>query len=136
MFKYGKNYFLVILLGIDDMDQSKIQSPYYCQKTKELSNLLKLKNHLTGSIVTNGSLPGDRIYMVHVNNDQFEQGSNKTISIIFDILMKVQEMLGKLPQKLLVQSDNCGKDLKNQIGEISMTFLLHFELGPFLKLNC
>ena len=114
------------------MDQAKLQSPYYCQKTKELSNLLKLKNHLTGTIVTNGSLPSDRIYMMYLNNDKFEQGSNKTISIVFDILMKVQEMLGKLPQKLLVQSDNCGKDLKNQIGELLMKFSLNYKLGLFL----
>ena len=96
------------------MDQAKLQSPYFCQKTKELSNLLKLKNHLTGVIITNGKFENDRVYKVFVNNDQFTQGSNKTISIMFEILASVQTELKKLPRKLMIQSDNCGKDLKNQ----------------------
>ena len=101
-------------IGLDDMDQAKLQSPYFCQKTKELSNLLKLKNHLTGVIITNGKFENDRVYKVFVNNDQFTQGSNKTISIMFEILASVQTELKKLPRKLMIQSDNCGKDLKNQ----------------------
>jgi hypothetical protein len=109
--RYPEDY---LHIGLDDMDQAKLQSPYFCQKTKELSNLLKLKNHLTGAIITNGDLPNDRVYKVFVNNDQYEQGSNKTISLLFNILIYVQNKLGKLPRKLMVQSDNCGKDLKNQ----------------------
>ena len=109
--RYPADY---IHIGLDDMDQAKLQSPYFCQKTKELSNLLKLKNHLTGVIITNGNFENDRVYKVFVNNDQFTQGSNKTVSIIFEILISVQTELKKLPRKLMIQSDNCGKDLKNQ----------------------
>ena len=115
-------------IGLDDMDQAKLQSPYYCQKTKELSNLLKLKNHLTGSIITNGNLPNDRVYKVYLNNDQFEQGSNKTITIVFDILLYVQGQIGKLPRKLFIQSDNCGKDLKNQIVLAFYYFLVEIDV--------
>ena len=109
--RYPEDY---LHIGLDDMDQAKLQSPYFCQKTKELSNLLKLKNHLTGVIITNGNFENDRVYKVFVNNDQFTQGSNKTISIVFEILVSVQTELKKLPRKLMIQSDNCGKDLKNQ----------------------
>ena len=116
-------------IALDDMDQSKLMSPYFCQRTKELSTLVKMKNHLTGIIITNGGLPFDRIYRVYLNNDQFEQGSNKTVSILFDILSDIQEKLGSLPRKLLVQSDNCGKDLKNQL-VLSFYYLL-VELDKF-----
>ena len=110
--RYSEDY---LHLGIDDMDQSKLQSPYYCQNTKDLSNLLRLNNHLTGCIVTNGKLKNDREYMVFLNNDQFAQDSNKTISILFHILSSLQSRFGSLPRKLMLQTDNCGKDLKNQI---------------------
>ena len=110
--RYSSDY---LHLGIDDMDQSKLQSPYFCQNTKDLSNLLKLSNHLTGCIVTNGNLKNDREYMVFLNNDQFAQDSNKTISILFHILTSLQARFCSLPRKLMLQTDNCGKDLKNQI---------------------
>ena len=118
--RYSADY---LHLGIDDMDQSKLQSPYFCQNTKDLSNLLKLNNHLTGCIVTNGNLKNDREYMVFVNNDQYAQDSNKTISIIFKILSSLQSKIGQLPRKLMLQTDNCVKDLKNQI-VLSFYYLL------------
>ena len=109
--RYPEDYLHLI---IDDMDQAKLQSPHYCQNTKELSNLLKLKNHLTGVLVHNGMLKDDKYLDVFLNNDQFTQGSNKNITIIHTVLLEIQSQLGRLPRKLLVQSDNCSKDLKNQ----------------------
>ena len=40
--------------------------------------------------------------------------SNKTISILFDVLTHIQHLIGKLPRKLFIQTDNCPRDLKNQ----------------------
>ena len=114
----------VLHLGMDDMDQRKLQSPYFCQNTKELSNVLKLNNHLTGAIITNGKLPNDRVYMVFVNNDQFAQDSNKTVSILFKILCFVQSKIEKLPRKLLMQTDNCGKDLKGSLNKCSQIWVI------------
>ena len=96
------------------MDQAKLQSPYYCQNTKELTNLLKLKNHLTGVLIHNGNLSSDKLLAVFLNNDQFTRGSNKTISVLFHVLLDFQVNIRRLPLKLLIQTDNCGKDLKNQ----------------------
>ena len=118
--RYSDEY---LHIGIDDMDQRKLQSPYFCQNTKELSNILKLNNHLTGCIVTNGKLENDRLYMVFINSDQFRQDSNKTISILFEILFYMQSKFGQLPRKLMLQTDNCVKDLKNQI-VLSFYYLL------------
>ena len=104
----------VLHIGIDDVDQAKIWSPYQRVNTKEATGLLRLNNHLTGVIVTSGGLPKGRSYICYANNDQFPNDSNKTISILFDVLELVQERLGKLPRKLMIQTDNCWKDLKNQ----------------------
>ena len=116
-------------IGIDDMDQVKLQSPHIVRNTKELSNLLKLKNHLTGVIVTNGHLENDGFFKAFLNNDQFCQDSNKTITIIFDVLQNIQNSIGKLPRKLMVQTDNCSKDLKNMY-VLAFYFLL-VEMGVF-----
>ena len=102
-------------IGLDDMDQEKIKSPKLLRNTKESSGMLKLNNHLTGVIVTNSKFVNDKLHYVYMNNDQFCQGSNKTISILFDVLKDVQNLIGKIPRKLLIQTDNCHKDLKNQL---------------------
>ena len=99
-----------LLTGIDDVDQSKIYSPFSPTITKDTSGLLRLNNHLTGAIITNGSLPNDTCFLAYLNNDQFPQDSNKTCSIMMHILEFAQKKLGgKLPRKLLVQTDNCSK---------------------------
>ena len=102
-------------LNLDDIDQSKMKTPYALQKTKDCSGMLKLDNHCTGVIVTNGKFVNDRCLFAYLNNNQFCQDSNKTISIVFDVLLCVKEKLGCLPRKLLIQSDNCSRDLKNQL---------------------
>lgn len=101
--------------GIDDVDQTKIYSPFSPTITKDTSGLLKLNNHLTGVIITNGGFASDRIIMAYMNSDQFPQDSNKTCSILMDVLKFSQQKLGgRLPRKLFIQTDNCVKDLKNQ----------------------
>ena len=101
-------------VNIDDIDQKKIESPYSRQNTKEFQGMLRLNNHVTGVIITNGNLECDRTYQLYLNSDQFCQDSNKTITIMFEVLRHVQSKLGSLPRKLFIQSDNCSKDLKNQ----------------------
>ena len=103
-----------LYLSFDDIDQSKIKSPYNLQNTKDISGMLRLNNHCTGMIVTNGKLFGDRTVLAYLNNNQFQQDSNKTVSILFDVLIFVQEKLEKLPKRLFVETDNCSRDLKNQ----------------------
>ena len=101
--------------GIDDVDQSKIYSPFSPTITKDTSDLLRLNNHLTGVIITNGGFASDRCIIAYLNSDQYPQDSNKTCSILVDVLKFCQQKLGgKLPRKLFIQTDNCSKDLKNQ----------------------
>ena len=102
-------------INLDDIDQVKMKSPHAVQNTKETSGMLKLDNHCTGIIATNGKFVGDRCIFAYLNNNQYPQDSNKTVSIIFDVLLTVKEKLGgSLPRKMMVQSDNCSRDLKNQ----------------------
>ena len=124
--RYPSDY---LHLSLDDMDQKKLHSPFTKVNTKETSNMLRLNNHLTGCILTNGNFENDRIYKFYVNNDQFCQGSNKTISIIVDLLIYCQSKLGSLPKKFMFQSDNCHKDLKNQY--LLSFFYLLVELNVF-----
>ena len=76
--------------------------------------MMKLTNHVTGCIVTNGKFTGDQNRHMFINNDQFQQDSNKTIQQLVEVLLHTQEELGSLPRKLFFQSDNAGRDLKNQ----------------------
>ena len=124
--RYPQDY---LSLAIDDMDQKKIWSPFTRINTKDTSGILRLNNHLIGCILTNGNFPGDKVYKIFLNSDQFAQDSNKTVSQIQDALEFSQERLGKLPRKLLVQTDNCSRDLKNQF--VLSYFYLLVERGVF-----
>ena len=111
----SSQYFNYFSSGIDDVDQSKIYSPFSPTITKDTSGLLRLNNHLTGVIITNGGFASDRCILAYLNSDQFPQDSNKTCTILVDVLKFCQQNLGgKLPRKLYIQTDNCSKDLKNQ----------------------
>ena len=103
-----------LYLTFDDIDQSKIKSPFPLKYTKDIVGLLRLNNHCTGLKAYNGKLVNDCLVFAFLNNNQFKQDSNKTISILFDVLYHIQMKLGQLPKKLFIQTDNCGRDLKNQ----------------------
>ena len=60
-------------LSFDDIDQSKIKSPYNLQNTKECSGLLKLNNHCTGMLIHNGKFVNDRVVMAYLNTNQYPQ---------------------------------------------------------------
>ena len=111
-------------LSLDDIDQTKIKTPSAIQNTKNCSGMLKLDNHCTGVIVTNGKFTGDRRVYAYLNSNQFPQDSNKTVSILFDVLLDVKEKVGKLPKKLFVQSDNCSRhvciDFKKNLSIITL----------------
>ena len=66
-------------LSFDDLDQSKIKSPYYLQNTKLTTGMLRLNNHCTGMLVTSGKLVGDRIVLAYLNNNQYAQDSVESI---------------------------------------------------------
>ena len=71
--------------------------------------MLRMNNHLTGVIVTNGGFESDRRIMSFLNSDQFANDSNKTCEVLMMVLEFSQEKLRKLPKNLFIQTDNCSK---------------------------
>ena len=59
--RYPQDY---LHLSLDDMDQKKLHSPFTRVTTKDTSNMLRLSNHLTGCIVTNGGFETDSVQAV------------------------------------------------------------------------
>ena len=72
--RYPSDY---LHIGMDDIGQDSVLSPYQRVNTKSGTGLLRLNNHMTGVIVTNGSLPAEVKYFNYLNNDQFPNDSNK-----------------------------------------------------------
>ena len=74
-------------LGIqfDDMDQRKTNLPRFSERSKSQSNFRQLKTHLTGVIVHSGLYESNRSVHFFLNNDQYEQGGSKSVSIIHDV---------------------------------------------------
>ena len=92
-------------LGIqfDDMDQTKTNVPKFAERSKSLQNFNQLKNHCTGVIVHSGLYPENRSVHFYLNQDQFEQGGSKSVTIIHDVLMKHVEAHGFLPPHLHIR---------------------------------
>ena len=102
-------------LGIqfDDMDQTKTNLPRFSERSKSQSNFCQLKTHLTGVIVHSGLYESKRCVHFYLNNDQFEQGGSKSVSIIQDVLKNHQTKHGFLPPNLHLSADNCWRECKN-----------------------
>ena len=123
---------------IDGMDNMKSNLPRFQEKTKKLANFFKLPSKVTGAIVYSSHYPSNRKVKMIVNFDQFEQGSNMIVSILYRLLIETQQDLGKLPAVLHLSLDNCWRENKNRfvlsflaslvqldiLSEINLTFLL------------
>ena len=94
-------------LGIqfDDMDQTKTNIPKFAERSKSLQNFNQLKTHCTGVIVHSGLYPENRSVQFYLNNDQFEQGGSKSVTIIHDILKKHLAVHEFLPPQLHIRKD-------------------------------
>ena len=93
-------------LGIqfDDMDQRKTNIPKFAERSKSLQNFNQLKTHCTGVIVHSGLYPENRSVQFYLNNDQFEQGGSKSVSIIHDVLKQHVAAHGFLPPQLHIRN--------------------------------
>ena len=91
----------------------KTNIPKIAERPKSLQNLNQLKTHCTGVIVHSGLYPDSRSVHFYLNNDQFEQGGSKTVSILHDVLLQHVAAHGFLPPHLHVSADNCWRECKN-----------------------
>ena len=95
---------------IDGMDQSATNLPHLKKISKSTVNLWHLHTHLTGVIVHGRGSEGFLDFL------QYPHDPNLTINILLKILVGHFKDLAatKLPEKLYVQLDNCGRENKNQ----------------------
>ena len=101
-------------LYLDGMDNSKSNIPRFREKSKKLANFFKLPSKITGAIISSGNYPLKRKIKMYLNFDQFEQGSNMIVSILFRLILEAKQDFGKLPPVLHVSVDNCWRENKNR----------------------
>ncbi|XP_006815072.2 uncharacterized protein LOC102804474 [Saccoglossus kowalevskii] len=100
----------LLTIIIDGMDQNKTDLPHLMTEDKATSNLLKLRTHITGSIVHTGVTSG-KIPFAHIDVNQIPHDSNLTMNILLDVLSEVKTHLAKV---LYLQLDNCFRENKNR----------------------
>ena len=101
-------------LQFDDMANEKSTLPRCVEKTKGLAGLKTLKTKITGAILNSSLYKDGRKTIVYINHDEFENGSNKVVTLIYKMLHTFIEDHGFLPRKLFLTSDNCARENKNQ----------------------
>ena len=102
-----------VTILIDGMDQWKSNLPRFKENSKKFANFFKLPTKITGAIIVSSKYPeGNRKVKMLLNFDQFEQGSNLIVSIIFKLILTIQHDFGFLPPVLHVSVDNCWRENK------------------------
>ena len=114
-------------MQFDDMCNEKSTLPRCVEKTKGLAGMKTLKTKITGCILNSSLYPEGRKTMILLNHDEFENGSNKVVTIIYKLLLTFIKDHGFLPRNLVVTSDNCTRENKNQF-VLAMLYSL-VELG-------
>ena len=106
------NEFLTI--HCDDMDNQKSMLPRIMEPGKALSGCYKIPTKLTGTITTSGLFPTGRNVAFFYNHDEFENGSNKMVSVLYKLLLRFLNEFKFLPRHLNLCLDNCFKENKNR----------------------
>ena len=120
-------------MQFDDMANDKSTLPRCVEKTKGLAGLKTLKTKITGCILNSSLYEKGRKTMVFLKHDKFENGSNKVVTLIYQLLLEFIEDHGFLPKKLVVTTDNYWRENKNQFvlsflcyGVIDLNLMLSF----------
>ena len=118
-----------LFLSLDGMDNRKSDCPKFQQNAKNFGNFQKLPSHITGAIVTSGFYPEKMKNFFYLNHNQYENGSNMVITIIYHLLHAFLQDHKKFPKTLHLQTDNCGRENKNRYVFTFLSALV--ELGVF-----
>ena len=116
-----------LLIQLDDMDNMKSYLPRVLEQGKKTSKLFKLPSKITGTIMYSSFYPANRKINIFINHNNFEQSSNKVVSVLFLLLQDFVKDNKKLPRILHVNADNCWRENKNK-------FVLGF-LAALVELN-
>ena len=103
-----------VFISIDGMDNRKSDLPRFQENAKRYGGFTKLACHITGAIITSGLYPDRRKCLFYINHDQFENGSNLIVTIIYKLIEDFLKDHKKLPRILHINTDNCGRENKNR----------------------
>ena len=101
-------------LAFDDMDNMKSYLPKITENPKSLVGLKRIKTKITGCIISSSLYEQNRKCHFMTNHDQFENGSDKNVTVIYNLLQIFLNDFGFLPHKLFIQTDNCWRENKNK----------------------
>ena len=122
-----------LFISVDGMDNRKSDLPKFLQNVKNLGNFQKLPSHITGAIVTSGYYAEKEKNFFFVNHNQFEQGSNMVITVIYHILHSFLQDHHRFPKHLHLNTDNCGRENKNRFVFSFLSSLV--QLGVFSSIT-
>ena len=90
------------------MDNKKSYIPRLLEKSKEMSGTERLASKISGCILYSGWYKEKRKCQFYVNHDQFENGSDLVVTLIYLLIEDFISDHKKLPRKLHL---NLGKSL-------------------------
>jgi hypothetical protein len=90
--------------------------PRIMEPGKKLTGCYKIPTKLTGTITSSGHFPEGRRVAFYYNHDEFPNGSNKLITVLFKLLKSFLDEFKFLPRHLYLSLDNCFKENKNRSG--------------------
>ena len=102
-----------LFLQLDDMDNSKSYLPRILEPGKKTGKIFQLPSKITGTIMYSGKYIGNRKVNMFINHNNFEQGGNKVVSILYLLLKDFISDHKFLPKKLHINADNCWRENKN-----------------------
>ena len=122
-----------LFISLDGMDNRKSDLPKFQQNSKNLVSFHKLPSHITGAIVTSGHYSEKMKHYFFINHNQYEQGSNMVITVIYHLLHAFLQDHKKFPKHLHLNTDNCGRENKNRYVFTFLSALV--ELGVFRSIS-
>ena len=117
-----------LFISLDGMDNRKSDLPKFQQNVKNFGKFQKLPSHITGAIITSGLYPDKMKNFFFINHNQFEQGSNMVITIIYQLLQAFLKDHKKFPKYLHINTDNCGRENKNRFVFTFLSALVELEI--------
>ena len=91
------------------MDNKKSYIPRLLEKSKDMNGTERLASKISGCILYSGWYEHKRKCLFYINHDQFENGSDMVVSLVFLLIEDFLEDHHKLPRKLHL---NLGKSSK------------------------
>ena len=97
-------------IKIDGMSNWTSHLPRFLVNRKSLANFFKLPSKITGAEIYSSSYPNKRKVLMYINFDQFEQGSNLIVSILYNCICNYVTEFNRLPSSLHLNLDNCWRN--------------------------